>query len=419
MEYINIWTNGADIQRGNRGSLFPLILRLMALFVVVANYFSLIQAGPSSLLGYATVVLLLVALLGLAFSASKTLVVFRPLFLWAVFFFWMCFSFVVSGVAVPQPPIVNIALIAIMAFSAISAWAVPSQMHSLFAILRWAFVANAGIAALYLLSSYSGDLVGARTCAITAVLGLALLLSHWRHGHRLWLFISAAVVLVPLATLSRTAAACGLLLFPLSALRLPGRKTRWGRVAILAIAACALFYIATEMSPSLKSRFFFGGRSATDFVTGHATLDTSGRAEMWQAVIESWSYSWKTMLIGRGAGSNEDAAAAGVSTMAHPHNDYLALLHDYGAIGLSIFLIAFFKMLSGRWKAWGRAEAAGSEYAEIHSAAFLMALAFAIMMTTDNPLDYMFAIMPTAIVVGCSLGLEINQKRQALIDAPL
>jgi hypothetical protein len=29
----------------------------------------------------------------------------------------------------------------------------------------------------------------------------------------------------------------------------------------------------------------------------------------------------------------------------------------------------------------------------------------------------MFAIMPTAIVVGCSLGLEINQKRQALAES--
>jgi O-antigen ligase len=407
------WTSELDVQRQGRVSVFWLLLRVMACFVLVANFFTLVQVGPLSLLGYATVVILLVTTMALAFNIRGVVLMFRPLFLWGTFVVWLCLTFVISGIVVAQPPIANISLIAIMALSGVMAWAVPSEVKTLHTILRWAFVANAGISMVLLaLTGLSGDLLGPRTCAITAVLGLGITLSYWRRGHRAWLFVSLALVLVPLVTLSRTAAACGLVLFPISGIPLRQRKLSWTKMAFLGIAACVCLYSAMEMFPELQNRFFFGGRTAKDFVHGNATLDTSGRAEMWAAVIDSWSATPQTMWIGRGAGSSEDAASEGVSSMSHPHNDYLALLHDYGIIGFSIFVLAYFKLIWGRWKTWGRSESAGSQHAIIHSAAFLMALAMAIMMITDNPLEYMFAILPTALVVGSSIGLEANENSQ-------
>jgi O-antigen ligase len=407
--YRTPWIIEAGTQRPSRASVFHITVRIMACFVVVANFLYLIQAGPLSLLGYVTILFLLVAGLELAFSTRATLTIFGPLFFWVVFVAWLCISFAISGIAVPQPPIANAALIAIMALSGINAWADPREACTLLGILRWAFVANAGLSLLLVftgISSNSG--LGSRTLAIVAVLGLAVTLSYWRSGHPWWFLISIGVWLVPLVTLSRTAAICGALLFPLSASRSHGRRRRWTKVVVLTMVAGCTFYVAIRTVPEFENRFFFG-RSPEDFINGKASLDTAGRAQMWQSVIESWSATAQTMIIGQGAGTSEDAASKGVSSMDHPHNDYLGVLHDYGIIGLSIFVTAFFLLLRGRWKAWSHAEESGSQQAGIHCAAFLMAFAFAIMMITDNPLEYFFAILPTAIVVGSSVGVEMYE----------
>jgi O-antigen ligase len=400
-----------EVQRWSRGSIFWLLLRMMAFFVVVANFFSLIQVGQISLLGYATVAILLATITALVLNFKGAVMLLGRFSGWVAFVVWLCLTFVISGVEVAQPPIANISLVAIMAFSGMMAWAVPSEVNTLYTILRWAFAANTGLAILLLaITGTSGDLLGPRTCAIVAVLGLGVTLSYWRHGHRVWLYVSLAMILIPLVTLSRTAAACGLILFPISGIPMRKRKVSWTKIAILGIGACACFFIAIEMSPELQSRFFFGGRTAKDFVHGDATLDTSGRAEMWGAIIDSWSADQQTMWIGRGAGSSEGAAASAVASMSHPHNDYLALLHDYGIIGFAIFIVAFLRLIWGRWKTWRNSEFAGSEWATVHSSAFLMVLALGIMMITDNPMEYMFAILPTALMVGSSIGLEANES---------
>jgi O-antigen ligase len=410
------WTTNIDGQYHGRPSIFWMMLRALAGFVLIANFLTLVQVGTISLLGYATVVILGVTIMALAFSLREVIQLFRYLYLWLAFVLWLCLTFILSGVAVIQPPIAHISLVMIMAVSMVMAFAVPGEVKILHTILRWVFVVNAGLSLLLLaLTGTSGDLLGPRTCAIMAILGLGITLSYWRHGHRRWLYVSMGLVLIPLVTLSRTAAVCGLVLFPISGLAMRKRKASWVKLALLGVAACICFLIAVEVSPAIRDRFFFGGRGAKDFVHGNATLDTSGRAEMWGAVIDSWWTNPQTIWIGRGAGSSEEIANSAVSNMSHPHNDYLALLHDYGIIGFTIFAVAFFGLIWGRWKIWRRSEIEGSPHAMIHSSAFLMALALGLMMITDNPLEYVFAILPTALVVGCSIGVEVNDKSRKFV----
>ena len=405
--------NDTYAQHGNRASIIHITLRIMTGFVVAANFLAAVQAGPLTLLGYVTILFLIVAGLVLTFRTGATLMIFKPLFFWGAFIVWMCISFAVSGITVPQPPIAIAALIAIMALSGINAWAVPNEVHALHTILRWAFIANAGFSLVIVLGRIPADYyLGSRTLAIVALLGLAVTLSYWRAGHPLWFFVSIGMWLVPLVTFSRTATICGVFLFPLSASRSQDPGRRWTKRLILVMLAGCGFYGATQIFPEFENRFFFG-RSTQDFFNGKATLDTAGRAEMWQAVIESWSSTPQTMLIGQGAGSSGVAASKGVSSMNHPHNDYLGLLHDYGIIGFSIFVTAFFLLLRGRWRAWSRAEESGSRHAVIHSAAFLITSAFAVMMFTDNPLEYFFAILPTAVIVGSSVGVEMHESSLA------
>jgi O-antigen ligase len=412
MEQTAVFVSDIDDGRAGRVSLIDVSLRAMACLVVLGTLPSAIRVGSISMLGYATVVCLGIAVIELTYTLNSTIKVFKHLFLWGMFFVWICLSLLVSGLAYPQPLLANIALILLLALSAINGWSQPARIYTLHTILRWSFIVNIGISVILLLSQALGDVAGPRGCAIVAVLGLAVTLSYWRVGHIWWLFASVALWLVILLTLSRTATICGALLFLLAVSRRRDGSFSKSKILIAAGVGATFFAILIVAFPQFEGRFFFG-HSAADFAHGKAGLDTSGRAEMWQAVFDSWSSTPKNMLLGQGAGTSEDAASKGVPSMTHPHNDYLAVLHDYGLIGWLIFAVALVRLLYGRWKAWSKAGLEGAEYTFIHSSAFLMVVAFVIMMITDNPYDYFYAILPVAIVVGSSVGLEIRQEHFA------
>jgi O-antigen ligase len=89
----------------------------------------------------------------------------------------------------------------------------------------------------------------------------------------------------------------------------------------------------------------------------------------------------------------------------HPHNEYLRVLHDLGAVGAALFggtLAAWMRTL---YQGWRRASATGEWRAGALELGGLLALvALLLVMMTDNPLVYPFVIAPVGVLIGTGLG---------------
>jgi O-antigen ligase len=161
-----------------------------------------------------------------------------------------------------------------------------------------------------------------------------------------------------------------------------------------------LFAFASTVVKPLEERF-----SELDRVKiGGVTISVSGRGKFWTATWRSWESSpW----VGHGAGSSEYLPLQYLppdSFYAHPHNDYLRILHDYGIVGAVLWLIGGSVLLRATKRAWRAAAINGGSQAGVHLAAVLGMTALALAMITDNVVIYVFFMAPLAMLVGFSLG---------------
>ena len=118
----------------------------------------------------------------------------------------------------------------------------------------------------------------------------------------------------------------------------------------------------------------------------------------WQSAVES---PW----IGKGAGS-ASAYLADLydGDIAHPHNDYLRILHDYGVVGLVLFLYGLARVGRLFWRNWAQPRELLQR--RLSLAAALALTAIAMMMVTDNTLVYVFVMGPLGILLGTALGVR-------------
>jgi O-antigen ligase len=98
--------------------------------------------------------------------------------------------------------------------------------------------------------------------------------------------------------------------------------------------------------------------------------------------------------------------------IGQPHNDYLRLLHDYGLVGTTLWVIGYAFLLARTWRAWHSTAMVSQEQKRdpgeqrVHAAAFLALAGVAIAMITDNAIVYLFLMGPLGVLVGLSLGLS-------------
>ncbi|NJK53405.1 MAG: O-antigen ligase family protein [Leptolyngbyaceae cyanobacterium SU_3_3] len=131
-------------------------------------------------------------------------------------------------------------------------------------------------------------------------------------------------------------------------------------------------------------------------------VNTSGRETIWEAVQSSIDDS---PLIGKGPGSVAvPVNAVNKTANGHPHNDYLRLMHDYGYIGLGLWLCGYGSLLVATLRNWLWADRNDRSTAHIHLAALLALVGVALAMLTDNLVIYIFAMAPLGVLVGASIG---------------
>jgi len=273
-------------------------------------------------------------------------------------------------------------------------------------VVRLLVLGSVVAAALYAVSLVVGGvgshaLWGNRTFAQFALLGLCWFLAGWRCRCRYSL--SGAILMTTLIalSLSRMAFAVAIVLFFTA--RFAG--TSWRRRAVVGPAAVFVLGLtvvgAVRLIEPLNERFG-GGEMGEGILDGSSAAYTSGRVAIW---IETWQSAAESPWIGKGAGS-ASAHLADVfdDEIAHPHNDYLRIVHDYGVVGLVLFLYGMARLGRLSWRKWALP---GDLLQRRLSLAGALALtATAMMMVTDNTFVYVFVMAPLGILLGTALGVR-------------
>lgn len=256
--------------------------------------------------------------------------------------------------------------------------------------------------------------IGARSFALFALIGLAWNVAGWRYGSRRAMWVAAGIVIVIVISLSRLALVVGLALFPMALLG-ARRATQWIRALAWTAIAAGILTIVIERVEPVRARFFEGDLSMR---AGDVAINVSGRRVLWEATMASFAESpW----VGKGAGTASIVADSAVPGVGHPHSEYLRILHDYGIFGMALWLLGIGRLVLAAWRAWVRADRIGDPSARIHLATLLATGAVSIAMITDNTVVYPFVMAPFAILVGASLGRPSPVRLPAArpIDVPM
>lgn len=254
--------------------------------------------------------------------------------------------------------------------------------------------------------------VGMRGFAMFALMGLGWYLAKWRYGSRSGLWWAIIVTLMIGLSLSRMSLLIAFALFPLTMIQL-NRARGWMKMGLCIALISGISYLAFTYVEPIRSRFISGD---TALQIGGVGINVSGRSVLWRAALASF---WESPWTGKGAGSVQDVVAASFPStqeiQSHPHNDYIRLLHDYGLIGLVLWLLGFGGLLIATCRAWLWAGRNQTPQAQLHLAAFLALVSTAMMMWTDNIIVYTHVMAPLGVLVGASLGTLSRERAQAMI----
>jgi O-antigen ligase len=405
------------IAAGAGWTAFEFVAVLILLVCALVDLPRTVAAGPITLLGATTI---LYACAGIAFGLSHApppegASRLRPLY-WFVAYAVISFVWYPTTVEGFQNVAVFIMFVVLARATGGVSHLVPQVIPTFY---RWFDRAMFIAIGLYIfsvtLAGFSNDLILApRAFALFALLGVARGLSLIRFDSRDLGSRYRGVVLTIAATaaiflsLSRTALAIAVILVPLAWL---DRHSVSRRVFVL-LAICTvagLFAFAATAAGPLGERF----QEADKEDVGGVTLSVSGRGDFWSAAWRSWLESpW----VGHGAGSSEYLPRKFIpdrDNYAHPHNDYLRLLHDYGIVGAGLWLIGGIALLRRTKRVWRAAVRTGSPYSGVHLAAVLGMVALALAMITDNAIIYVFFMAPLAMMVGLSLGVGSPDRPSA------
>ncbi|MGQ2914200.1 O-antigen ligase family protein [Microbacterium aurantiacum] len=243
---------------------------------------------------------------------------------------------------------------------------------------------------LCLLMEMTGlPLLGSRPMAIVGLVILAIVVPGKPENLSVTLAPFAMVAALALS-LSRTGTILGLIFLGFIVLRERRGKRLLGGLAMLAVAAAALWWMFTYYQP-FRDRFLVGDAALQ---IGGLAISTQGRATFWDLLLGNIGDAW---LTGQGLGSAARLITAHIPTQSHPHNDYLRFYFEFGLLGVGLFIAGYIMLISRVWK-----NARVSDH-PVHWAALIALLAVGFVAITDNPFVYPFVMLPLGSLAGFSL----------------
>jgi O-antigen ligase len=169
---------------------------------------------------------------------------------------------------------------------------------------------------------------------------------------------------------------------------------------IVGAGVCAASYWGFLYSDGLQQRFLSGDVSLK---LGPVTINGSGRTAFWRVTTQSFEES---PIFGKGAGSAEALIESFYPESGHPHSDYLRVAHDYGVVGLVLWATALFVLLAVLWRSWRQSDRYDQNVARLQVTAMLSLIAFALEMSMENAMVYVFVAVPFGLVAGSALGFR-------------
>ncbi len=247
----------------------------------------------------------------------------------------------------------------------------------------------------------SKELISSPGVGLFCLLSLSFFAAKWMYGSKSALIWCIAILAVLVLTLARMPLAVGLGIMLLASI-LRKRKWQFTRSVILVSLAVGTMYFFLMNFEPLHDKYFQGDNALE---VGDVAINASGRVTMWRAVFKSIQES---PYVGKGIGSSRFALARIRSN--HPHNDYLRLWHDLGAIGLLLWFWGYFGSMWSIWKRWRLTYYLPDAVSmgQRQMAAFLAMLAIGMSMMTDNTIVYSYIMMPLGIMVGIALGTDLR-----------
>jgi O-antigen ligase len=332
------------------------------------------------------------------------------------FLFWVFFSnmwgpLTLKGI---QNQVVWFGFVGLIILSGYTSYRYPKVCQNYVHIIGIAAFIATGLFFTGYLSSLNGwpipISVGYRQFALFMLIPLAWYLVSWQLGtfssFGVALFILASIVL----SLSRMAFLSAGVLFFLSMVISKPKHVVPRLIFASVLGLGLIFVLFTQFAPLANRDMQFTDYSELWFRIGNIQIYGSGRVKMWSVTIESIGQSpW----IGQGAGSASGVVLLATGWLEHPHNDYLRILHDYGVIGLSLFLVALASTLRELWQNWRKSTMKTKGYTtkHIYGSTFLLLIAFALSMITDNIVAYYFLMFPLGILIGTSAGLVSYERK--------
>lgn len=247
-----------------------------------------------------------------------------------------------------------------------------------------------------IITFYGGvDFYGEASYALVAVVLMAYAVSQkpqrWFDYGAPWLLL-VSILLCDV----RTAAVVAGLLILFTAHHLPVRPLVKTVISVTAgIAGGVLIWIF------VGDRFVNRGDGGLAQFVGEdnplAGIGTTNRAAAWAFILENLPPG--TNWWGQGAGHSSYLADE-LLAIHHPHNEYLRIFFDFGWAGLLLFLggsLALFVALVINWRRTRSALALAS---------VLVVPAVALMAVTDNPIVFVYVMVPVAVIIAAGFATK-------------
>ncbi len=266
-------------------------------------------------------------------------------------------------------------------------------------------------------------ILGGRPVATYALLILCVALPRWRYRMAKWQSGRVASLLalgLVAFTFSRLALATAPLLLLVGGMR-PRRLP--GNVLRLAVAGVVALLLLISL-PGVRERMFV--RPPEELVDIPQSLNVSGRDVFWSVTLERWS---EQPWFGRGPGHLRQAIADSRYWPGRerppreypPHNEYLQVLHDAGAAGLILLVVALGAPLVWHYRRWVSAvDRADPVLASAHLTAVLGMTVIVVNSLADNTLHYITVTGPVFLLMASAWSLESRslENRFLVSSAP-